>query len=135
MLLSPNNILNKPISLSKLMCMIIVVALIVGNIFFVIKYFNAQKTLQQAQTMIKKQNRDGKVLIFTKLFVDKVLNATNEVSFETRLELENSVRVLEDEEILSQWQKFTESKTESEAQEEVKKLLGALINKIIIVFQ
>jgi len=33
------------------------------------------------------------------------------------------VRNLEDEEILAQWQRFTESKTEAEAQEEVKKFV------------
>lgn len=132
MLLSPSNPLKKPITLSNLFCVIIILALIAGNIFFGVKYVNMQKILRQTQATVKTQQKDARVLIFTKLFVDKVLKADNEVNFETRLELENAVRNLEDEEILSQWQQFTESKTEADAQEQVKNLLGMLINKIIV---
>jgi hypothetical protein len=46
--------------------------------------------------------------------------------------LETAVRDLKDEEILNQWQKFVDSKTETEAQKEVKNLLELLINKIKI---
>jgi hypothetical protein len=46
--------------------------------------------------------------------------------------LENAVRNLNDENILSQWQKFTESKTEAGAQEEVKNLLEILVGKVRI---
>lgn len=54
------------------------------------------------------------------------------MSFDTRLKLEAAVRSLDDEEILSQWQKFTESKTEAEAQTEVKNLLEMLVKKISV---
>jgi len=37
---------------------------------------------------------------------------------------------LNDEEILTQWKKFTESETEDEAQTEVKNLLEMLVSKI-----
>ena len=67
---------------------------------------------------------------FTKLFITQVLRADGEVDFETRLKLENAVRELNDQNILAQWQKFVESETEEEAQEEVKNLLGMLVNKI-----
>ncbi|MCK4520627.1 hypothetical protein KAT95_02040 [Candidatus Parcubacteria bacterium] len=67
---------------------------------------------------------------FIKFFIEKVLKAENEVDFETRLKLKNAVRNLSDEEILNQWNKFVESKTENEAQEEAKNLLEMLINKI-----
>ncbi len=70
------------------------------------------------------------VLNFIKFFIEKVLKAENEVDFETRLKLKNAVRNLSDEEILNQWNKFVESKTENEAQEEAKNLLEMLINKI-----
>lgn len=49
---------------------------------------------------------------------------------ETRLRLENAVRDLNNEQILAQWQKFTTSKTETEAQTQVKNLLELLVNKI-----
>ncbi len=78
------------------------------------------------------QKTNEKVLEFAKLFIEKVLKAKTEVDFETRLKLENAVRNLDDEEILVQWQKFTESKIEAEAQEEVKNLLEMLVNKIRI---
>jgi len=64
--------------------------------------------------------------------IEKVLKAETEVDFETRLKLENAVRNLEDKEILARWSKFIESKTEAGAQEEVKNLLEALVNKIKI---
>lgn len=117
----------------KIILTIIILILLVGNLFFCVKYFNAQKEIQQIQADLKIQKINGKVLDFTKLFIEKILKAEAEVDFETRLKLENSVRNLGDEEILVQWQKFTESKTEIQAQEEVKNLLGLLVNKINIV--
>ncbi len=112
--------------------LIIILILLVGNIFFGVKYFAAQKELQQTRTVLETQKINEKILDFTKLFIEKVLKAETEVNFETRLKLENAVRNLENEEILAQWQKFTESKTEVEAQREVKNLLEALVNKIKI---
>lgn len=69
---------------------------------------------------------------FAKFFIEKFLKAETGVDFETRLKLENAVRDLKDEEILAQWQKFAESKTEIDAQAEVKNLLEMLIDKIKI---
>ena len=54
------------------------------------------------------------------------------MDFETRLSLENAVRDLKDKEVMEEWQNFTGSKTEAEAQNSVKKLLGILINKVRI---
>lgn len=112
--------------------LIIVLVLLVGCIFFGFKYFSVVKELHQTQTTLQTQKTNEKVLEFTKLFIEKVLKAQTEIDFETRLKLENAVRNLNDEEILAQWQKFTESKTEAEAQEEVKNLLEMLVNKIRI---
>lgn len=128
--LDSNNPLKKPIILSKLLCIILVLILILGNVFFAVKYFNTKSTLEQTQEIVESQDKNNKTLVFARLFIEKVLRAENEVDFETRLEMENAVRNLNDEEILGQWQRFTESKTESQAQEEVKNLLGMLINKI-----
>ena len=129
-MLSPNNPLNKPIALSNLFWIILVLILIGGNIFLGSKYFSAQKEFRQAQTALQTQTTNEKVLEFTKLFIKEVLKAETEVNFDTRLKLENAVRNLGDEEILNQWQKFTESKTETGAQEEVKNLLEMLVSKI-----
>lgn len=111
---------------------IFILILLAGNVFFGVKYFVVQKELGQAQTLLETQKTNDKVLEFTNSFIKEVLSAKMEVSFETRLKLENAVRNLEDEEILAQWQKFVDSKTETGAQEEVKNLLEMLLNKIKI---
>jgi len=116
----------------KIILTTIILLLIVGNVYLGFKYLNIQKQLRQTQTALQTQKTNEKVLEFTKLFIKKVLKAETEVDFETRLKLENAVRDLEDEEILNQWQKFVNSKTESEAQTEVKNLLELLIDKIKI---
>lgn len=114
-----------------LIIVIIIIILLAGNVFFAFRYFSLQKELAETKQTLKTQQINEKVLNFTNLFITKVLKAEGEVSFEDRLQLENAVRTLEDEEILAQWQKFTESKTEIEAQEEVKNLLEMLVNKIV----
>jgi hypothetical protein len=128
--LNPNNPLNRPIALSNLFWIILVLILLVGNIFFGLKYSAVQKELKLAQATLEAQKTNERVLGFTKLFIEKVLKAETEIDFETRLKLENAVRNLDDGEILSQWQKFTESQTEAEAQKQVKNLLEMLVNKI-----
>lgn len=116
----------------KIILIIVILLLIASNVYFDFKYLNTQKELQRAQLALATQKTNGKVLEFTQLFIEKVLKAEAEVDFNTRLKLENAVRNLNDEEILIQWQKFIDSKTELEAQTEVKNLLGILVNKTII---
>jgi len=114
----------------KTILIIIILFLIAGNVYFGFRYLDTQKTLRQTQGALATKKTNEKILEFTKLFIDKVLKAEGEVDFETRLKLESAVRDLNDEEILAQWQKFVNSKSESEAQQEVKNLLGLLIDKI-----
>lgn len=104
--------------------------LLVGNLFFAAQYIVAQKQLREAQSTLAAKKVNEKTLAFTQLFIEKVLKSETEVDFETRLQLENSVRDIGDEEIVTQWQKFTDSKTEAEAQKQVKNLLGILLDKI-----
>ena len=114
----------------RIILIIIILLLTVGNIYSGFKYLNTQKELRQTQAVLEAQKTNEKVLDFTKLFIGKVLKAETEVDFETRLTLENAVRNLNDEEILAQWQKFAGSETEVQAQEEVKNLLEMLVDKI-----
>ena len=109
---------------------VLILVLLAGNLFGGVKYFSVAKELRQTQTAMETQKTNDKILEFTKLFIEKVLKAETEVDFETRLKLENAVRNLEDEDIVLQWQKFTESKTEDEAQKNVKSLLETLVCKI-----
>lgn len=116
--------------MSKKIILIIILILLAGNVFFGYKYFVARGELYEVQAVLKTQQINERVLEFTKLFIKEVLEAETEVNFETRLKLENAVRNLENSQIMAQWQKFVESQTENEAQQEVKNLLEALVNKI-----
>jgi len=122
--------LNKPIALSTIIWIVVVLLLLAGNIFFAIEYSSLKGKMNENKIALESQTINDKVSDFTKLFIEKVLKADDEVDFETRLKLENAVRNLDDREILSQWQKFIDSKTEVQAQEEVKNLLELLVNKI-----
>jgi non-homologous end joining protein Ku len=117
--------MNKKISL-----IVLVSVLVLGNIFFGLKYYFSNQSLRTAREQVKEQNLNDKVLNFSIMFVDKVLKASGEVSFEDRLKMENAVRDINNQEILDQWTKFTASKTEGEAQTEVKNLLELLIKSI-----
>lgn len=116
--------------MNKSISNIILVVLILGNVFFMIKYFSAKRETKEAQIIANSAVMNHKVLDFTVMFIRDVLKASKEVSFETRLTLETNVRDLNDQEILTEWQNFTNSKTEDSAQESVKKLLEVLITKI-----
>ena len=113
-------------SKQKIILIFVILLLIAGNIFLGYKYFTEEKQLKQIQISSETQKFNDKILDFSKLFIQKVLKAQNEVDFETRLKLENAVRNLGDDEILNQWEKFTGSKTETEAQDNVKQLLELL---------
>jgi hypothetical protein len=107
----------------------VILILVAGNVYFGLNYFLVSKEVKEVREDLKKQQLNTKIINFSRLFVEKVLKAEKDISFEERLGLENAVRDLNDKEILSQWEKFTESKTESEAQENVKNLLDVLTKK------
>jgi predicted negative regulator of RcsB-dependent stress response len=121
---------SKTINLNKIIIIVIILILLVGNIYFGFRYFSTQKELKETKAAMEVPKINEKILSFTNLFIAKVLKAENEVDFETRLQLETAVRDINDKEILEQWQKFTGSQTEVEAQTEVKNLLELLVSKI-----
>lgn len=114
----------------RVLFIIIIGALVIGNVFFALNYFSVYSELRDLRSIQTKVELNTKVINFTSLFIKKVLQADKEVDFETRLSLENSVRGLKDEEVMKEWQNFVGSKTEADAQNSVKKLLGILISKI-----
>jgi hypothetical protein len=115
---------------NRLSCIIIIGVLLISTVFFGLNYFFVSKELQEVKATASKTELNTKVLDFASLFIKKVLQANTEVDFETRLSLENAVRDLKDDQIMAEWQNFTASKTEADAQNSVKKLLGILISKI-----
>ena len=114
----------------KAVLVIIISVLLATNIFFVVKYAAVQSELIDQRIAADKVSFNSNVLDFESLFIEKVLKAKGEVSFEERLNLEKVVRALNDGQILEQWNKFVNSKNEAQAQEEVKNLLGLLVSKI-----
>lgn len=107
---------------------IIILGLLAGNVYWILHNQWAATTAPVVSEVVVPLN--NKIVSFLKLFIDKVLKADKEIDFETRLQLENGVRNLEDKEVLAAWQKFTASKTEQEAQQEVNNLLTLLVNKL-----
>src|SRR3972149_4456521 len=106
----------------KTLFLIAIVLLLASDIFFGVRYIALQKELRETQAVLTTQQVNERTLAFTQLFIENVLQSETEVDFDTRLQLENSVRAIGDEEILAQWQKFTESPSEEDAQAEVKNL-------------
>ena len=115
---------------SKIISFAIVAGLLAGNVFFATQYYSAQKSLEAINFAASAQRFNEKNLLFLKLFVKTVIKSDQEVNFETRLKLENAVRELNEPEILTAWQNFVNSKSEAEAQQNVKNLLDILVDKI-----
>ena len=115
----------------RLILVVLVGVLVIGNAYFMMKSYSLSRALVVSKAEVASVHKNEKVIDFTRFFVEKVLNVDTEVDFETRLQLENAVRDLKDDEVLAGWQKFTESKTETEAQREVKDLLRLLMSKAI----
>lgn len=118
--------------MKKNIAYIIIIFLLISSVFFAVKYFNLQKGIYQVKAVSEspKIQINEKVLEFTDFFVEKVIKAETKIDLETRLKLENMAKDIGDEEILVQWQAFVGSKTEIEAQNNVKNLLLLLVNKI-----
>ncbi|MDD5072084.1 MAG: hypothetical protein PHQ42_05135, partial [Patescibacteria group bacterium] len=74
--------------------------------------------------------KNEKIADFNRLFIEKVLEADREVDFDTRLQLENAVRGLNDQEIFDSWQEFVASKDSAAAQKNVLILLELLAGKL-----
>jgi hypothetical protein len=111
---------------------ILMLVLVVINIFFGIQYtqnigFEDKIIEEQAQ----KTEARIQVAKFLRLFVEKVLSTNGTVSFEDRVQLENDVRKLGDDQIVKQWQSFVSSKDGEEAQQRAILLMSLLSNKMV----
>ncbi len=114
----------------KIIFLAVILIILATNAFFAFEFAKMQKELNQTKVALENSQKNEQILNFNRLFIKKILKSDKEVDFETRLELENAVRNLKDDEILNQWKKFTEAEDENEAQREVKNLLWLLVNKI-----
>jgi len=114
----------------KLLCGLLILLSVGANIILGWAYFSAKQDLSSAQTVLSSLQNKDKNVSFLRMFIKKVIRSESEVDFESRLKLENAVRELSDQEILAQWQKFVNSQSETETQENVKILLDLLVDKI-----
>ena len=114
------------IILNKKNAFIIFVALFCASLIF-----NGYLCFQVIRLVndFEKTQKSGKVLAFRDMFVENVLLSDQEIDFDTRLAMEAAVRSLDDKEVLSQWQKFTNCKTQEDASLRAKELLRLLIEK------
>ena len=124
--------INLKITKSIIVLIVAVVFLVILSAFLSSQYFLMQNKIKTLENIESAKQFNAKVINFTKLFITKVLKAQNEVSFEERLTLENAVREIDDKEILTHWEEFVASKTEVDAQQNVKDLLEILLNKISV---
>lgn len=100
------------------------------NVLGAVNYAYDFSRIQTASQQKTEQGKQKKVTDFLKLFVEKILNAKQEVKFEDRLKLENAVRELGDTAVLAKWQAFVDSKQSEDAQTNLKNLIGVLVNKL-----
>lgn len=112
-------------SLWNLAVLALSLALLVGAM----KYQEMQRELLRAQSFLKTQSVNGKILDFNDLFIEKVLKAESEIDIEMRSKLENAVKDLNDEAILDKWRAFVGSRTEADAQKRMLDLLEILAKK------
>ncbi len=108
------------------------ILVIFAILFFISVGFNVWLgyQLSLAVNAYERQQIDTKTVEFTKLFIEDVLMANTEISFDTRLVLETSVRSLNDQQIFDQWKRFTDATTKEDASNQAKFLLRLLVKKI-----
>jgi len=115
----------------KIFSFALVALLLLATAFLGYNCWLGQKEIAALRVESAAFHRQDQSLKFLQLFIKKVLKANTEVSFETRLQLESDIRQLNDDKIFAQWQSFVNSKTETEAQNNVKDLLDLLVDKAV----
>lgn len=122
---------SSPFAAKKtILWLLVLIILVLGNLFLWVGYVASAKELKRLQQETSMYRVNTQVVNFLTLFIDKVLKTDKEVPFEDRLQLENAVRNINDQNILAKWEQFTGASTQDEIQEAVKNLLEALVKKI-----
>jgi len=118
---------------TRLVANLLMLVLVGLNIFFSIQYTENMKRddAKQLEESAKTEERI-KVSKFMKLFIDKVLGTSGEISFEDRVKLESDIRSLGDQNLVNQWDAFVASKDSDAAQKNAVLLMSILMNKMII---
>ena len=115
---------------TRLVSNLLMLALLVGNIFFTIQYTENMKTEAAKTTDVSVQVR-YQTARFLKSFIDQVINTKGTLSFDERVKLENDIRQIQDPDLTKLWDTFVSSKDAKTAQENAVKLMSMLTNKLI----
>ncbi|OGI90225.1 hypothetical protein A2911_02375 [Candidatus Nomurabacteria bacterium RIFCSPLOWO2_01_FULL_40_15] len=107
----------------------LIIFLAIVNVVLWSAYSSRGAELQRVQDVIANIEYGRNILAFQKLFVDKVLKSNGEVDYDTRRELEQAVGKTNDDIVISAWNAFLSTKTESEGQMKVKELLSVLAER------
>lgn len=113
--------------MNKYIFYIIILVLILANIFTGYQYFVIN---QKIQNIIQRDAKNANIVAFSRLFIDKVLKTTGEISYQDRLKLEGAVIAIHDNAIENAWYSFLQSSTEKEAQDRVLVLLTLFPDKL-----
>lgn len=111
---------------------LIFILMLAGLIFFGWEAISLKAQLLAAEKTISQQEVNTRVLAFSKLFVANVLQGGQTVSFDQRLQLENAVRDINDEEIYAAWKKFTNASGQAEVQQDFYGLFNLLLAKLSV---
>lgn len=117
---------------TRLSSNVLMIALVMMNIFFGIQYTqNIRNEDKMIEEQAQRTEQRIQVAKFMRLFIEKVLSTNGTVTFEDRVQLENDVRKLGDEQIVKQWQSFVGSKDGEQAQQRAILLMSLLSNKMV----
>ncbi len=117
---------------TRLSSNVLMISLVMMNIFFGIQYTqNIRNEDKMIEEQAQRTEQRIQVAKFMRLFIEKVLSTNGTVTFEDRVQLENDVRKLGDEQIVKQWQSFVGSKDGEQAQQRAILLMSLLSNKMV----
>jgi len=119
-------------TMTKRILALVIIILAGAVVYLGVSYATLRSELNKQNLVMVERSNNEKTVVFLQMFIKDVLKSTTQVDFETRLKLENAVRATNDQNILTEWQKFINSKDEAEAQANTKDLLDLLAQKIII---
>ncbi len=120
----------EPQQIKRLAIITIVTLFLAGIILLIMQCVLLSLENDRLKKEINSQELGNKSLDFTQLFVQDFLLSSKTVGFEERLKLENSVRDIQDQEIFSKWQEFTNSGDNGQAQKSAGELLNLLLSRI-----
>ncbi|OGI94152.1 hypothetical protein A3A03_03255 [Candidatus Nomurabacteria bacterium RIFCSPLOWO2_01_FULL_40_18] len=107
----------------------LIIFLVILNIVSWSAYSSRGRELEKSQNAVSSIERSKNIMVFQKLFVDKVLKSDGMVDYDTRRELEQAVGKTNDDAVITAWNAFIVAKTEAEGQTKVKELLSVLAER------